>query len=135
MRLDGIATLNQPIQLREGTLLLNRAEGSIAAGKDISLQGGTLALAAGTSNNVASVTLTASSAMTFGDGASFSCASLTIPDGSKLNLTGDLKHTGLRVTTALPRETLRRIRFNGARATQDADGYICIGRGFTVIVK
>ena len=135
MRLDGVATLNQPIQLREGTLLLNRAEGSIAAGKDISLQGGTLALAAGTSNNVASVTLTASSAMTFGDGASFSCSSLTIPDGSTLNLTGDLKHTGLRVTTTLDKATLRRITFNGARASQDADGYIRIGRGFTVIVK
>ena len=135
MRLDGIATLNQPIQVREGTLLLNRAEGSMAAANQISLQGGTLALAAGTSNEVASVTLTASSAMEFGDGASFTCANLTIPEGSTLNLTGDLKHPGLRVTTALPRETLRRIRFNGARATQDADGYICIGRGFTMIVK
>ncbi len=135
MRLDGIATLNQPIQVREGTLLLNRAEGSMAAANQISLQGGTLALAAGTSNEVASVTLTASSAMTFGDGASFTCANLTIPEGSTLYLTGDLQHPGLRVTTALPRVTLRRIRFNGARATQDADGYICIGRGFTVIVK
>ncbi|MBO7684606.1 MAG: hypothetical protein J6T51_07770 [Kiritimatiellae bacterium] len=135
MRLDGVATLNQPIQLREGTLLLNRAEGSMAAGNNISLQGGTLALAAGTSNEVASVTLTASSAMTFGEGASFTCANLTIPEGSMLNLTGDLKHTGLRVTTALDRETRRRIRFNGARASQDADGYIRIGRGFTVIVK
>ena len=73
--------------------------------------------------------------MEFGDGASFTCANLTIPEGSVLNLTGDLKHTGLRVTTALDRETRRRIRFNGARASQDADGYICIGRGFTVIVK
>ena len=107
----------------------------MATANQISLQGGTLALAAGTSNEVASVTLTASSTMTFGDGASFSCASLTIPDGSKLNLTGDLKHTGLRVTTALDKATLRRIRFNGARAKQDADGYIRIGRGFTVIVK
>ncbi len=135
MRLDGVATLNQPIQLREGTLLLNRAEGSMAAANSISLQGGTLALAAGTSNEVASVSLTASSAMVFGEGASFTCADLTIPEGSTLYLTGDLKHTGLRVTTALPRETLRRIRFNGARAKQDADGYIRIGRGFTVIVK
>ena len=135
MRLDGIATLNQPIQVREGTLLLNRAEGSMAAGNNISLQGGTLALAAGTSNEVASVTLTASSAMVFGEGTSFTCADLTIPEGSTLNLTGDLKHPGLRVTTALPRETLRRIRFSGARATQDADGYIRIGRGFSMIVK
>ena len=135
MRLDGIATLNQPIQLREGTLLLNRAEGSMAVGNNISLQGGTLALAAGTSNEVASVTLTASSAMEFGDGASFTCASLTIPEGSTLNLTGDLKRPGLRVTTALDRETLRRISFNGAHASQDADGYIRKSRGFTVIVK
>ena len=135
MRLDGVATLNQPIQLREGTLLLNRAEGSMAAANQISLQGGTLALAAGTSNEVASVTLTASSAMTFGDGTSFTCANLTIPEGSTLNLTGDLKHTGLRVTTALDRETRRRIRFNGARVKQDADGYIRIGRGFSMIVK
>ena len=93
------------------------------------------ALAAGTSNEVASVSLTASSAMVFGEGASFTCADLIIHEGSTLYLTGDLKHPGLRVTTALPRVTLRRIRFNGARATQDADGYICIGRGFTVIVK
>ena len=135
MRLDGIATLNQPIQVREGTLLLNRAEGSMAAANQISLQGGTLALAAGTSNEVVSVTLTASSAMVFGEATSFTCADLTIPEGSTLNLTGDLKHTGLRVTTALDRETLRRIRFSGARASQDADGYIRVGRGFTVIVK
>ena len=136
MRLDGVATLNQPIQLREGTLLLNRAEGSIAAGKDISLQGGTLALTAGTSNNVASVTLTASSSMTFGEGASFSCASLTIPDGSKLNLAGDLKHTGLRVTTALDKATLRRIvSSKGGRAYQDADGYIRMRRGFSMVVR
>ena len=135
MRLDGVATLNQPIQVREGTLLLNRAEGSMATANQISLQGGTLALAAGTSNEVVSVTLTASSAMTFGEGASFTCANLTIPEGSTLNLTGDLKHTGLRLTTALDRETLRRIRFSGARASQDADGYIRVGRGFTVIVK
>ena len=107
----------------------------MAAANQISLQGGTLALAAGTSNEVASVTLTASSAMTFGEGASFTCESLTIPEGSTLNLTGDPKNPGLRVTTALDRETRRRIRFNGARARQDADGYIRIGRGFTVIVK
>ena len=135
MRLDGVATLNQPIQVREGTLLLNRAEGSMAAANQISLQGGTLALAAGTSNEVASVTLTASSAMMFGEGASFTCESLTIPEGSTLNLTGDLKNPGLRVSNALDRETRRRIRFNGARASQDADGYIRRARGFTIIVK
>ena len=93
------------------------------------------ALAAGTSNEVASVSLTASSAMVFGEGASFTCADLIIHEGSTLYLTGDLKHPGLRVTTALARETLRRIRFKGARAKQDTDGYIRIGHGFTAIVK
>ncbi len=33
----------------------------------------------------------------FGEGASFTCESLTIPEGSTLNLTGDLKNPGLRV--------------------------------------
>ena len=135
MRLDGVATFNQPIQLREGTLLLNRAEGSMAAGNQVSLQGGTLALAAGTSNEVASVELTASSAMTFGADASFVCADLTVPDGSTLNLAGDLRHTSLRVTAALDAATLRRIRCNGVRAKQDADGYIRTARGFVIIVK
>ena len=51
------------------------------------------ALAAGTSNEVASVSLTASSAMVFGEGASFTCADLIIHEGSTLYLTGDLKAT------------------------------------------
>ena len=73
--------------------------------------------------------------MEFGDGASFTCANLTIPEGSTLNLTGDLFNNGLHVATALDRATLRRITFNGDRAGQDEDGYIRRGPGIILIVR
>ena len=114
----------------EGELLLGKT-GATVSGASFSLEGGTLGLAAGTANEVADVTLTASSTISVGSGATLTIASLTVPEGSTLAINGDvLGH--VKVSTALDAATLSRIRINGKAAYQSGNGYF-IKRGLMII--
>ena len=130
MRMDGSITYTKlPTRIIEGTLLLNKT-GAVASGGSFSLEGGTLALAAGTANAVADVTLTESSTISVGEGATLTIASLTVPEGSTLSINGDvLRH--VKVSTALDAATLSRILVNGKPAFQAGSGYFA-SRGLII---
>ena len=138
MEIDGtIQTVNIPVRVAEGVLLLGRS-GATAAGVDFSLEGGSLALAAGTANSADAFALTADSTLSFGDGAAISLESLTIPDGATLTLAGNVPSRGLRVSSDPGEETLGRIVFaDGRRGTVvwDSNGYVrANGKGLIISV-
>ena len=138
MEIDGtIQTANIPVRVAEGVLLLGRS-GATAAGVDFSLEGGSLALAAGTANSADAFALTADSTLSFGDGAAISLESLTIPDGATLTLAGNVPSRGLRVSSDPGEETLGRIVFaDGRRGTVmwDSNGYVrANGKGLIISV-
>ena len=135
MEVDGtIYTTNRAVRVTEGTLLLSKS-GATAAEVDFSLQGGTLALAAGTANTIDDVTLTADSIISVGAGASLTMASLTIPEGKTLGITfaGAVDSRSVKVSSALDSATLSRIRLNGKRARRSDAGYLYIG-GFVISI-
>ena len=136
MEIDGtIQTANIPVRVAEGVLLLGRS-GATAAGVDFSLEGGSLALAAGTANSADAFALTADSTLSFGDGAAISLESLTIPDGATLTLAGNVPSRGLRVSSDPGEETLSRIVFaDGRKGTVvwDSNGYVrAKGKGLII---
>ena len=138
MEIDGtIQTVNIPVRVAEGVLLLGRS-GATAAGVDFSLEGGSLALAAGTANSADAFALTADSTLSFGDGAAISLVSLSIPDGATLTLAGNVPSRGLRVSSDPGEETLGRIVFaDGRRGTVvwDSNGYVrANGKGLIISV-
>ena len=114
------------------------AEKKIRKGVDFSLEGGSLALAAGTANSADAFALTADSTLSFGDGAAISLESLSIPDGATLTLAGNVPSRGLRVSSDPGEETLGRIVFaDGRRGTVvwDSNGYVrANGKGLIISV-
>jgi len=118
-----------PTRILEGTLLLGKS-GATVSGHKFSLEGGVLALAAGTANTVAEVKLTKSSAIAVGDGATLTVSSLVVPEGSTLAIDGDV-FGRVKVSTALDAATLSRIKVNGHAAYQASNGYFC-KRGFII---
>ena len=138
MEIDGtIQTANIPVRVAEGVLLLGRSDAT-AAGVDFSLEGGSLALAAGTANSADAFALTADSTLSFGDGAAISLVSLSIPDGATLTLAGNVPSRGLRVLSDPGEETLGRIVFaDGRRGTVvwDSNGYVrANGKGLIISI-
>jgi len=135
MEVNGtIYTTNRAVRITEGTLLLSKT-GATAAEVDFSLQGGTLALAAGTTNALNAVTQTENSIISMGAGASLTIASLTIPEGKTLDIAfaGAVDSRSVKVLDTLDSPTLSRIRLNGRRPGQNEEGYLC-PRGFIISV-
>ena len=135
MEVNGtIYTTNRAVRITEGTLLLSKT-GATAAEVDFSLQGGTLALAAGTTNTLNAVTQTENSIISMGAGASLTIASLTIPEGKTLDVAfaGAVDSRSVKVLDTLDSPTLSRIRLNGRRPGQNEEGYLC-PRGFIISV-
>lgn len=136
MLVNGV--ISNSTYIAEGTLLLGKS-GAIATGEDtqvkFELQGGTLALAAGTENAVNGVTLTENSIISMGAGASLTIASLTIPEGKTLDIAfaGAVDSRSVKVLDTLDSPTLSRIRLNGRRPGQNEEGYLC-PRGFIISV-
>ena len=96
-----------------------------------SLDGGGIATAAGTTNALGLVTLTANGAIVLGDESELALADAsgaTWTAGARLNVTGDLKKSRLRFGTsasALTAAQLKCVRVNGNKAKLDDDGYVC----------
>ena len=127
MRMDGsMATLtNLPVRVVAGVLAITTS-GAVDAQKGrLSLEGGALEFADGTTNVVSGVTLTESAEISVGAGATLTIGSLTVPDGATLALSGDVLNGSVRVTSALDDTTLSRIRLNGKRAVQSSSGRLC----------
>ena len=128
------STTNAVTRVNEGTLLLNKS-GATIEGVDFDLQGGTLALAAGTANTMGVVNVTTNSTLAVGAGASVTMENLTVGDATlAIRYGGDIDIKGVKVNTALDDATLAKIRLNGRRAKQGSDGYLRTN-GFVLIFR
>ena len=117
-------TTNQAAQVHGGTLLINKSD-STTANVKFSLQGGALGFAAGTANTTGAITLTKSSEISVGTGASLTIGNVTVPDGTMLSINGDVLNRNVKISTQLDAATLSRIRLNGKKPIQTGDGYLC----------
>ena len=136
MEMNGtISTTNLASSIVEGTLLINKS-GATIADVDFDLQGGTLALAAGTANTMGVVNVTAGSTLAVGAGASVTMENLTAGDGVALAITfaGDIDSKAVKVNTSLDAATLAKVRLNGRHAKQSSSGYLYTG-GLMLIVR
>ncbi len=130
MQLDGaVKSTGGALSVAEGTLLLGV---SSDAHTDFSLDGGTLAAAAGTTHTAGTLAVTAASSLEIASGAKLTFADLEVSSGATLNATVPGK-TNLKVSAALSAEVLSRIRINGERARQDENGYLRTGNGLVII--
>lgn len=127
MRVNGQIQLTaQPSTVEEGTLELGVSDATVE-GHSITLSGGALALAAGTANKAATVSVTADSTLYIGEGATLELANLTVAEGATLTLSGTPAKKSLKVAAVLDAATLSRIVLQDGRAgrmVQDADGYV-----------
>ena len=126
---------NFPVRVTAGTLLLGKT-GAVSSDVPFSLEGGTLACAAGTANTTAAVNVTANSTLAVGAGAALTLANVTVADGQTLAIeSADGAYAkAVKVNAALDAATRAKIRLNGRRPKQTSDGYLTIG-GFMVIVR
>lgn len=146
VRLGGESFWHQPLELKEGTVLLG-VSGVLAERYSVpfALMGGTLATADATTNVAGAVTLHANSSIALGTASSLSMAAPTEEDwasGCTLAVSGPEVRGGARIglrvgtTACLSSSQLSALTYNGARVQQDAEGYICtLGRGSCVIIR
>jgi hypothetical protein len=84
MEIQGsILASNNAVRVTAGTLLLG-VNDAVSPDVPFSLEGGTLACAAGTANTTAAVNMTANSTLAVGAGATLTMANLTVADGQTL---------------------------------------------------
>ena len=134
MEMQGtLSVSNNPVRVTGGTLLLGKT-GAVLNTVPFSLEGGTLACAAGTTNTTAAVSVTANSTLAVGAGAALTMANLTVNDGQTLAIEC-AGGTSVKVNTALDAATRSRIRLNGRRPRQTSDGYLFCIDGFMLIVR
>ena len=134
MEINGTITYTtNATRIVEGTLLLNKS-GAVAADGKLSLEGGTLALAAGTANTAALIAVTAPSALVVPTGVTLNLASLTLGEDATLDITGDGAIGGVKVSSTLSNATLEKIRLNGKRAIQSSSNGALYRQGFIIAV-
>ena len=134
MEMQGtLSVSNNPVRVTGGTLLLGKT-GAVLNTVPFSLEGGTLACAAGTTNTTAAFSVTANSTLAVDAGAALTMANLTVNDGQTLAIEC-AGGTSVKVNTALDAATRSRIRLNGRRPRQTSDGYLFCIDGFMLIVR
>ena len=102
------------LKISEGTVKLSGA--AKIDGPTLLFNGGTLDLGATTGNNPAAISVTADSTLKVGEGSVIALNSLTVAEGVKLTIDGDL--TLATVTSgALDEDTLGKIVYNGVAGT------------------
>ena len=87
------------------------------------VDGGTLETGA-TTNTFASLTVSSAGTIDLGNGQLLFSAQTADAWSGQLALTGTLAPTSFRTQPLLTADQLSRIRYNGARVTQDASGYL-----------
>ena len=129
MEIQGlILASNNAVRVTAGTLLLG-VNDAVSPDVPFSLEGGTLACAAGTANTTAAVNVTANSTLAVGAGAALTLANVTVADGQMLAIeSADGAYAkSVKVNAALDAATRAKIRLNGRRPKQTSDGYLTIG--------
>ena len=127
---------NNAVRVTAGTLLLGKTD-AVSSDVPFSLEGGALALAAGTANTAANVAVTADSTLSVGAGASLTLANVTVAEGKTLAIecADGTRVKSVKVNTALDAATCSRIRLNGRRPRQTSDGFLFCIDGFMLIVR
>ena len=136
MEIQGsILASNNAVRVTAGTLLLG-VNDAVSPDVPFSLEGGTLACAAGTANTMGAVSVATSATLPVGAGAALTLANVTVADGQTLAIeSADGAYAkSVKVNAALDAATRAKIRLNGRRPKQTSDGYLTIG-GFMVIVR
>ena len=117
-----------------GTLRLG-INGALPAANAVVLSGGTLDVS-GTTNTLASLTLSADSTLVLGAAGSLTVASQSAADWSGvLALTGSLDTASLRFQPLLSAQQLGCIRYYGKHVMQTPDGYIAPWRGTVLTIN
>lgn len=136
MQINGtFAMTNQATHVVAGTFLLGRS--GVTPDEDghasFSLDGGTLAFAAGTTNTTGAIAVTTASTLFAGEGAAAVLDNITVSDGAMLEVM-QVNAMSVKVNAALGGVTLAKIRLNGKRTRQSRDGHLC-SAGLMIIVK
>ena len=108
--------------VRGGALALG-THSVISSASALVVDGGTLETGA-TTNTFASLTVSSAGTIDLGSGQILFSAQTADAWSSQLALTGTLGPTSFRTQPLLTADQLGRIRYNGARVTQDASGYL-----------
>ena len=108
--------------VRGGALALG-TNSVISSASALEVDGGTLETGA-TTNTFASLTVSSAGTIDLGSGQILFSAQTADTWSGQLNLTGTLGPTSFRTQPLLTADQLGRIRYNGARVTQDASGYL-----------
>ena len=126
---------NNPVRVTGGTLLFGTND-AVVATVPLTLEGGTIACAAGTTNTTAAVTVSTNTTITVGTTAALTMANVSVAEGQTLAIdcADGTSAKSVKVNTTLDAATRSRIRLNGRRPKQTEDGYLCIG-GFMLIVR
>ena len=136
MEMQGtICITNNPVRVSGGTLLFGKT-GAILQNAQLTLEGGTIACAAGTTNTMAAVTVSNSATIPVGSSAALTMANVSVAEGQTLAIDCEdgAYAKAVKVNATLSAETRSRIRLNGRRPRQSEDGYLCTG-GFMLIVR
>lgn len=135
MRLNGsISAGGRTTCITGGTLMLG-VSAAVSDGIDLSLQGGTLAAAAGTENAVKTLFVSEDSSVKMESGASLRLKNLIVDEGVTLEIASPRPNTGVIVQSALDVETVKRIRINGHECTVRDDGTLSERTGMAVLVR
>lgn len=118
------AELYGSFRIQEGVLKIGRSDGYTAS-TAVSLEGGALAVADGTSNAIANVRVACNSALKLGAGAVLRLNSLAFAEGAGLDIQGDLEASALYV----PRLGIARhlVTCNGQPVHREPDGRLHMG--------
>lgn len=140
MRINGVTDYaKNPTTVKGGVWMLG-VDGAMNSSQKVVLEGGGLGCAAGTSNSLGSLAVTAASRIVMEPGAVVQFADSSAEAwtaGAKLNVLLPDNTCKVRFGTssdALSQEQLRALQINGAKAILDEDGYV-VPSGFGIFIR
>ena len=141
MLLSAVNVMSEnPFEVAGGTLALG-CSGCLGETAKMALTGGSLAVAAGTTNTLESIAIGADTTLTLGDGATLAVTDPTAEWATDVtvNIVGDPKTCTLKFgdeTGSLSSRQFRRIRWNGEKCHVAEDGTVVPGAlGIVLIVR
>ena len=125
------------LTVADGTWLIGSSD-AMTADHAVQLTGGTLGAAAGTTNPVGAVSVAdgVTGSLRLDPNAELTLTALSLGTDARLSVTSDVATARLRLLQTLDDATLKRIRVNGKRAAQTADGTVEQGNfGLILLVR
>ena len=145
--MNGQLSMRYPTLIGEGTFLINKSnllglDEELSLRQGFALEGGTLAVAAGTTNEAGTLAVNAKTGkIVLGEGASLSfekSSDVAWTADAEIEIVGSLKTSRLRFGTGSNGLTLAQKRcllYKGERISLDANGYVQERTGMTIILR